>query len=205
MASSSHMNSRATSLAPSRSSVPSLTPSTLPPSSTSTSMLNEQILTLNTPSNNESLFAGALEGFNQLSISIGEKGKMKDDTQEDDQCSDVTNSKDEESSGEEEEEERGPTPNAKRNDLFADWDNGEPLTPEERAQLMKISTYERAREMNICRRWHMEADLTSEFRALTGNVISLHSKPAPTPHKCKTKVPVANKPPHCSSRTGGTK
>ena len=83
---------------------------------------------------------------------------MKDDTQEDDRRSDVTNSEEEESSGEEEEEERGPTPNAKRNDPFADWDNGEPLTPEECAQLMKLSTYERAREMNIRRRRHMEAD-----------------------------------------------
>jgi hypothetical protein len=121
-------------------------------------MPNKQILTLNTPSNNESLFAGALEGFNQPSISSGEKGKMKDDTQEDDRRSDVTNSEEEESSGEEEEEERGPTLNAKRNDPFADWDNGEPLTPEECAQLMKLSTYERAREMNIRRRRHMEAD-----------------------------------------------
>ena len=130
---------------------------------------------------------------------------MKDDTQEDDRCSDVTNSEEEESSGEEEEEERGPTPNAKRNDPFADWDNGEPLTPEECAQLMKLSTYERAREMNICRRRRMEADLTSEFRALTGDVISSHSKPAPAPRKRKTKVPVANEPPRRSSRTGGAK
>ena len=50
---------------------------------------------------------------------------------------------------------------------FTDWDNGEPLTPEERAQIMKLSLYERSHEMNIRRRKWMEADLALDFRTLT--------------------------------------
>ena len=130
---------------------------------------------------------------------------MRDDAQEDDRGS--INGEDEGSSREEEEEEEEEEmgPKVKRIDPYANWDNGEPLTPEERAQLMKLSTYERAREMNIRRRQRMDSNLTSEFKTLTDDATRSHSKPAPAPRKPKTKAPASNESLRRSSRTSGAK
>lgn len=91
---------------------------------------------------------------------------------------------------------------ARRTDPYANWDNGEPLTPTERAQLMKLSTYERSREMNIRKRQRMDAGLTSEFKELANNMKQSQAK-SPAPRKPKEK-PI-NKEPRRSSRNSTSK
>lgn len=46
-------------------------------------------------------------------------------------------------------------------DPYIDWDNGEPLTPEERAQIMKLSNYEKFHEMRMRYRRRLENELRS--------------------------------------------
>jgi hypothetical protein len=183
------MKSRAASLVSSRSSAQ--------PSSPSTPTF--------TPKAQQFFFIEASEGPNQLSSR--ETGEMEDDTQHGDRGSNVTNSEDEESSGEDSEEDEKMGPNAKKPEdaPFADWDNGEPLMPEERAQIMKLSAYERAREMNIRKRKRMEADLVSELRTLTDAAKQSYSNPAPAQRKPKTKAPSSNENLRRSSRAGRAK
>ena len=84
----------------------------------------------------------------------------------------------------------------------SDWDNGKLLTPEECAALMKLSTCERRRAMNIKVRKRMEADLAEEFKKLHGE-FSLTKKPKATHWRRQKPVP-SNEPPHQSRRNKNT-
>jgi hypothetical protein len=88
----------------------------------------------------------------------------------------------------------------KRIDPYANWDNGEPLTAVEHAQIMRLSTYEQSREMNIRKRRQMEADLKSQFKALTDDMRQLKAK-APAPCKPKATPIVAQEPQRRSLRS----
>jgi hypothetical protein len=82
-------------------------------------------------------------------------------------------------------------------DPYAEWDNGEPLTVEERAALMKLSTYQHSREMNIRLRRHMEAGLKNQFKSLINDTKAVATKPA----RPAITTPVSNEPPRRSART----
>lgn len=46
------------------------------------------------------------------------------------------------------------------------WDNGEPLTAEERAALMGLSRYEREKEMNIKRNRRLLGGIKNQFSSM---------------------------------------
>jgi hypothetical protein len=155
--SNSRASSRASSLAPSKSlavSSGTLTPRAPP----------------NRESTNTSFFAESLwstsAGEAQAEVESEDGDGTAEDSSSDNESSDSNEGSDGDDVAEEPEVGKG----KQRHDPYADWDNGEPLTPEERTQIMKLSTYERAREMNIRRRKRMEVSLQSEFRALTGDL-----------------------------------
>ena len=154
-------------------------------------MPNDHILKADAPSSNELFFAETLGSFEQMTQSSSEKGKAKslsadgveesdgqDDSEESDGQDDGEESDgqdDGEKSGSESgdedcDEDEVEAVGQERIDPYANWDNGEPLTADERAQLMTLSAYERSREMNIRRRKRMEADLVSDFKSLTGDL-----------------------------------
>ena len=64
-----------------------------------------------------------------------------------------------------------------------EWDNGELLTAEERANIMKLSLYERQREMNMRRNKRLLA-------ASMEDIISLFPAKSNSPRKTKSKAPV---------------
>ena len=64
-----------------------------------------------------------------------------------------------------------------------EWDNGELLTTEEWANIMKLSAYEHQREMNMHRNKHLLAPLMED-------VISLFPAKLKSPRKTKLKAPV---------------
>ena len=125
-------------------------------------MPNSHVSTPNGESTNTSFFAESLDGEEAEAEAESEDGTTEDNSS-DNEGSDGDNVAEE----------------PERHDPYADWDNGEPLTPEERAQILTLSTYERAREMNIRMRKRMEVSLVSEFRALTGDLKKTPPKSLP--------------------------
>jgi hypothetical protein len=90
---------------------------------------------------------------------------------------------------------------ARQTDPYANWDNGEPLTPTKHVQLMKLSTYD-SQEMNICKRQQMDAGFMSKFKELANNMKQSQAK-SPAPRKPKEK-PINKEPCH-SSRNSTSK
>jgi hypothetical protein len=87
----------------------------------------------------------------------------------------------------------------------SDWDNGESLTPGERAALMKLSTYERRREMNIRARKRMEAAILDDYRNKFGDIdFNPAGKPKVAREPRKRPVP-STEPPRRSNRKGKNK
>ncbi|KIM80236.1 hypothetical protein PILCRDRAFT_9780, partial [Piloderma croceum F 1598] len=176
-------SSRASSLAPSKSlavSSGTLTPQAPPNGeSTNTSSFAESLWSINKASAGEA----------RAEVESEDRDGTAEDSSSDNESSDSSDGDD---IAEEPEVGKG----KQRHDPYADWDNGEPLTPEECTQIMKLSTYERAREMNIRRRKRMEVSLQSEFRALAGDL--KETLPRSLPASSGKHVP--DGPTHCSSR-----
>jgi hypothetical protein len=133
----------------------------------------------------------------------GGKGKGRSNTPED---SEEDNSETDNASNSDDSDEEEPTEEGLQRggslEPYADWDNGEILTPEERAQIMKLSLYKRSRKMNIRRRKRMEADLARNFRTLTDDTRETQPKPSTSqkPKAQHTASGPTDGPPHCSLR-----
>jgi hypothetical protein len=182
MTSNNQANSRASSLAPSK---PSAGPSRSSTPQNISLMPNDRALTPDKNSTDATFLTDSLGSPDQPTSSEEKgkgKGKAKSNTSEDSKKSDSEGDSSSSSEDEEELRVKGGTQGGSIGP-YADWDNGEALTPKERAQIMKLSLYERSREMNIRRRKRMESDLAHDFRTLTDDMGKTRSKPSPASQK----------------------
>jgi hypothetical protein len=101
----------------------------------------------------------------------------------------------------------GPKPKAATFDPYKDWDNGEPLTTEQRQSIMALkSNYERSRAMNQLRnqRQLKELDLQAAARsALDGGKVEKRKRPGKDQGKAKESPKPVDKPAKPTSTVNG--